>query len=83
MATFTENDTYKKVKEIIIDTLSFEGDEIQPESSFVDDLKADSLDMVELTMALEENFGLTIPDEEIKNLKTVQDVVAYIDTHKD
>ncbi len=71
--------TFEKVKEIIIDTLNFEGEEIKPESDFFQDLQADSLDVVELMMALEENFGVTIPDEELPNLRTVDSVVKYID----
>ena len=73
--------TFDKVKEIIIDTLNFDGDEIKPESDFFKDLKADSLDVVELMMAVEENFGVTIPDEELPNLHTVESVVKYIDEH--
>lgn len=76
-------DTFEKVKEIIIDTLSFDGDEIRPESDFFKDLKADSLDVVELMMALEENFGISIPDEELPNLHTVENVVKYIEDHKE
>lgn len=78
-----EMDTFEKVKEIIIDTLSFDGDEIRPESDFFKDLKADSLDVVELMMALEENFGISIPDEELPNLHTVESVVKYIEDHKE
>ena len=73
--------TFDKVKEIIIDTLNFDADEIKPESDFFKDLKADSLDVVELMMAVEENFGVTIPDEELPNLHTVESVVHYIDEH--
>lgn len=76
-------DTYDKLKEIIIDTLSFDGDEIRPDSDFFKDLKADSLDVVELMMAVEENFGITVPDEELPNLHTVESVVKYIDDHKE
>ena len=76
-------DTFEKLKEIIIDTLSFDGDEIKPESDFFKDLKAESLDVVELMMAVEENFGITVPDEELPNLHTVESVVAYIDAHKE
>ena len=76
-------DTFEKVKEIIIDTLSFDGDEIRPESDFFKDLKVDSLDVVELMMALEENFGISIPDEELPNLHTVESVVKYIEDHKE
>ena len=74
--------TFEKVKEIIIDTLNFEGEDIRPESDFFKDLQADSLDVVELMMALEENFGVTIPDEDLLNLHTVGSVVEYIDAHQ-
>lgn len=74
--------TFDKVKEVITETLSFDGDMITMESDFANDLKADSLDLVELSMALEENFGIKIPDEEMPKLHTVGDVVNYIDGHK-
>lgn len=75
-------DTFEKLKEIIVDTLSYDGDEIKPESDFFQDLKADSLDVVELMMAVEENFGIKVPDDEVQKLHTVQSVVDYIDVHK-
>lgn len=78
-----ENETFDKVKQLIMDTLNFDEGEINPESSFSDDLKADSLDVVELMMAVEENFGVKIPDEELQNMKTVKDVCEYIDAHKE
>jgi acyl carrier protein len=68
-----------KVKQIIIDQLSVEESEVTPTASFVDDLGADSLDRVELIMALEEAFDLEIPDEEAEKIKTVQDAVDYIE----
>ena len=74
--------TFEKVKAIIIDTLNFEGEDIRPESDFFKDLQADSLDVVELMMALEENFGVTIPDEDLLNLHTVGSVVEDIDAHQ-
>jgi acyl carrier protein len=73
---------FEKVKEMVIDTLQFDGD-VTLDSSFADDLQADSLDVVELTMALEEQYGITIPDEELPNIKTVGDIVNYIDEHQD
>ncbi len=84
MKTHTEGKamTFDKVKEVITETLSFDGDMITMESDFANDLKADSLDLVELSMALEENFGIKIPDEEMPKLHTVGDVVNYIDGHK-
>ena len=75
--------TFEQVKEIIIDTLNFDAEDILPESNFFDDLEADSLDIVELMMALEENLGIKIPDEELPNLRTVESVVNYIDAHKE
>jgi acyl carrier protein len=68
-----------KVKEVIIDQLSVDEDDVTPEASFFDDLGADSLDIVELVMALEEEFGVSIPDEEAEKIKTVGDAVAFIE----
>jgi acyl carrier protein len=68
-----------KVKQIIVEQLSVEEGEVTPAASFVDDLGADSLDRVELIMALEEAFDLEIPDEEAEKIKTVQDAVDYIE----
>ena len=67
-----------RVKKIIVDQLGVEEDLVTSEASFVDDLGADSLDTVELVMALEEEFGLEIPDEEAEKILTVQDAVRYI-----
>ena len=72
----------QKVKNIIADQLGVGEDEIKPTSSFIEDLGADSLDIVELVMAMEEEFEVEIPDEEAENIKTVQDAVSYITTHK-
>ncbi|MCE9672922.1 acyl carrier protein [Myxococcus stipitatus] len=71
-----------KVKGIIADQLGVGEDEIRPESSFIEDLGADSLDIVELVMAMEEEFEVEIPDEEAENIKTVGDAINYITTHK-
>jgi acyl carrier protein len=71
-----------KVKSIIADQLGVGEDEIKPESSFIEDLGADSLDIVELVMAMEEEFEVEIPDEEAENIKTVGDAINYIHTHK-
>jgi acyl carrier protein len=68
-----------KVKQIIVEQLSVEEGEVTPAASFVDDLGADSLDRVELIMALEEAFDLEIPDEEAEKIKTVQHAVDYIE----
>ena len=67
-----------KVKQIIVDQLGVEASEVTPASSFVDDLGADSLDRVELIMALEETFGIEIPDEDAEKIVTVQNAVDYI-----
>jgi len=71
-----------KVKSIIIDQLGIPEDDVKPEASFIDDLGADSLDIVELVMAMEEYFEIEIPDEEAENIKTVGDAIKYIDEHK-
>jgi len=67
-----------KVKEIIVDQLGVEADQVKPEASFIDDLGADSLDIVELVMAFEEEFDLEIPDEEAEKIKNVGDAINYI-----
>jgi len=69
---------FEKVKEIIVEQLGVEEDEITMESSFIDDLGADSLDIVELIMALEEEFDIEIPDEDAEKIATVGDAVNYI-----
>lgn len=68
----------EKVQEIIVEQLSVDADQVTPEASFTDDLGADSLDIVELVMALEEEFGVEIPDEDSEKIATVQDAVDYI-----
>ncbi len=70
---------FEKVKEIVAEQLDVSPDEISPESSFVEDLGADSLDITELIMAMEDEFGIEIDDEEAQNLRTVQDVIDYIE----
>ncbi len=74
--------TLDKVKEIIVERLSVDEKDVVESASFIDDLGADSLDTVELVMALEEEFGLEIPDEEAEKIATVGDAVKYIDSHK-
>lgn len=69
----------EKVKEIIAEQLGVKKEEIKPESSFIDDLGADSLDTVEVVMALEEEFGIEIPDEEAEKITTVGEAVKYIE----
>jgi acyl carrier protein len=70
--------TEDKVKEIIVDQLGVEADQVKPEASFIDDLGADSLDTVELVMAFEEEFDLEIPDEDAEKIKTVGNAIDYI-----
>jgi acyl carrier protein len=71
----------EKVKQIIREQLGVEEDEITPTASFVDDLGADSLDTVELVMAIEEAFDIEIPDNDAEKMRTVQDVIDYIEKH--
>ena len=68
----------EKVIDIIVDKLGVERAEVTPEAVFVDDLGADSLDLVELIMAMEEEFGFEIADEEAEKLRTVQDVISFM-----
>jgi len=75
-------DIFEKIKEIIVERLSVNEKDVSKEASFIDDLGADSLDTVELVMALEEEFGLEIPDEEAEKIATVGDAVKYIENHK-
>ena len=72
----------EKVKEVIIDQLGVEDESIKLDTSFIDDLGADSLDIVELIMALEEEFDMQIPDSEAEKIMTVGDVVEYIKNNK-
>ncbi len=71
---------FEKIKRIIVDQLGVDESEVTMEASFVDDLGADSLDTVELVMALEEEVGIEIPDEDAEKIITVGDVIAYIDS---
>lgn len=71
-----------QVKEIIVEYLGVEEEQVVPEATLMDNLGADSLDLVELSMNLEEKFGVTIDDEDIGNLKTVGDVVAYLEKNQ-
>lgn len=68
-----------KITEIIVEQLGVKPEEVTPEASFVDDLGADSLDTVELVMALEEEFGIEIPDEDAEKIQTVGDASRYIE----
>ena len=71
--------TYDRLKKIVIEQLGVDEEEVKPEASFVDDLNADSLDLVELIMSLEEEFGAEISDEDAERIRTVGDAVEYID----
>jgi acyl carrier protein len=71
-----------KVREKIAEQLGVAADEVMPDSSFIEDLGADSLDIVEMVMALEEEFGIEISDEDAEKIRTVKDVVAFIEAHK-
>ena len=73
---------FDDVKEVIVEQLNVSPDEVKPEAKFVEDLGADSLDVVEMIMALEEKFEIEIPDSDAENIKTVQDVVDYIEKAK-
>ncbi len=75
-------DTFEKVKGIIVERLNVDEKDVTENASFIDDLGADSLDTVELVMALEEEFGLEIPDEEAEKIVSVGDAVKYIESHK-
>jgi acyl carrier protein len=77
MAPFSED----RVKQIIVDQLGVAMEQVTPEASFIDDLGADSLDTVELVMALEEEFGIEIPDEDAEKMTTVADAVKYLESH--
>jgi len=76
------SDTLAKVKEIIVDQLEVDEAQITEAAHFINDLGADSLDIVELIMAFEDGFGLEIPDEDAEKIQTVGDVVKYIEEHK-
>ena len=70
------------IKEVVVEQLSVNPDEVKENSKFVEDLGADSLDVVELVMALEEKFDIDIPDDEAEKIGTVQDVINYIESKK-
>ncbi len=68
----------KKVRELIADRLKLDIEQVQPASKFIEDLGADSLDIVEMIMQMEEDFGITIPDEDAEKIKTVGDAISYL-----
>jgi acyl carrier protein len=74
-----EKSVEQRIKDIIVDQLNVNADQVTPEAKFIEDLGADSLDTVELVMALEEEFGVEIPDEEAEKLQTVGDVLKYVE----
>jgi acyl carrier protein len=76
------SDLLEKVKEVVVDQLDCNANEVKEDSKFIEDLGADSLDVVELVMALEEEFGIEIPDEDAEGILTVADAVKYIEEHK-
>lgn len=73
------SDVAAKVKTIVQEHLGIEGDKVKEGASFIDDLGADSLDIVELVMAFEEEFGIEIPDDDAEDIQTVQDAIGYIE----
>ncbi len=72
----------EKVKEVVVEQLDCNADEVKEDSRFIEDLGADSLDVVELVMALEEEFDIEIPDEDAEKILTVSDAIKYIEDHK-
>jgi len=73
---------FEKLQAIIVEELGVEASEVTIEASFSDDLGADSLDLFELVMSIEDTFGVTIPNEELANIKTVKDALDYIETNQ-
>ena len=73
---------FEEIKQVIVETLSCDESQVTLEASLTDDLGADSLDAVELGMAIEDALGVTIADEDLPNIKTVQDLVDYVEAHK-
>ena len=78
----SENPPADRIKKIIVEQLGVNEDQVKPEAKFIEDLGADSLDTVELVMALEEEFGTEIPDEEAEKLQSVGDVIKFIEDTK-
>ena len=76
------SDILDKITNVVIEELAVDSSEVTPEASFIEDLGADSLDVVELVMAFEEEFDLEIPDEDAEGIATVQDAVDYIEENK-
>jgi acyl carrier protein len=76
------SETADRVKKIVVEHLGVENEKVTEEASFIDDLGADSLDIVELVMAFEEEFGVEIPDDAAEKISTVKDAIDYIEAHK-
>jgi acyl carrier protein len=76
------SETADRVKKIVVEHLGVEAEKVTEEASFIDDLGADSLDIVELVMAFEEEFGVEIPDDAAEKISTVKDAIDYIEAHK-
>lgn len=74
--------TFEKLQEIIAEQLEIEIDDITPDSELIDDLGADSLDVVDLVMTIEDEFGMEVPDEALEKIRTVDDVVKYIEDNQ-
>jgi acyl carrier protein len=81
MAVATKKDVIEKVKQIVSEQLGVDEAEVTPSASFIDDLGADSLDQVELVMALEEAFNMEVGDEDAEKILTVQNAIDYVDKH--
>jgi acyl carrier protein len=77
----SENVTFDRLRDIVSETLKVDKDRVTPEASFQDDLKADSLDLVELIMAFEDEYGVEIPDEDAQKIRTVEQALEYVQSH--
>lgn len=82
MTEGTTGTTFDRLKKIIVEQLGVDEEEVTPQASFVEDLNADSLDLVELIMSLEEEFGMEISDEDAEKIQKVSDAVEYIEEHQ-
>ena len=78
----TDGTTFERLKKIIVEQLGVDDGEVTPQASFVEDLNADSLDLVELIMSLEEEFGMEISDEDAEKIQKVSDAVEFIEEHQ-
>jgi acyl carrier protein len=75
-------DTFEKIRTLLAEQLDIDPETIEPDSDIMNDFEADSLDIVDMIMTLEDEFGIEVPDEAIENLHTVGDVVQFVDAHK-